>query len=141
MMRYFFPAIFILFLASCSQSSQTEKDLVGQWLFVKADLRGLDTTISGAANVHANPMEEQMRGLTYEFFADKTFLIGLPPAHGGKSKPNGVYSILNDGKSIELKRNGSPPNSKNKIMNIPVLNADSLVLEEQGVKLIFLRKL
>lgn len=140
-MRYFIPAIFILLLASCSQTSQTEKEIVGKWLFVKADLRGLDTTMLGATNVHANPMEEQMRGLTYEFFADKTFLIGLPPAHGGKSKPNGSYSVLNDGKSIELKRNGAGANAKSKIMNVPVLNADSLILEEQGVKLIFLRKL
>lgn len=139
MIRKLIPVIFILLLASCSQSSQTEKDLVGKWLFVKADLSTLDTNMLGASNVHANPMEEQMRGLTYEFFADKTFLIGLPPAHGGKSKPNGSYSILNDGKSIELKRNGT--DTKSKIMNVPVLNADSLVLEEQGVKLIFLRKL
>lgn len=139
-MRYLIPAIFLLILASCSQTSQTEKDLVGKWLFVKADLAALDTSIAGISNVHANPMEEAMRGLTYEFFPDKTFLIGLPAAHGGKSKPNGTYSILNDGKSIELKKNGTSPNAKNKIMNIPVLNADSLVLEEQGVKLIFLRK-
>ena len=127
-------------LLACSSSSETEKELTGKWLFVKADLAGLDTSIAGASGIQANPMEDAMRGLTYEFYEDKTFLIGVPSAHGGKSKPNGTYSLLNDGKSIELKKNGTGPNQKNKIMNIPVLNADSLVLEEQGVRLIFLRR-
>lgn len=127
-------------LLSCS-SANSEDEIVGKWLFIKTDISALDQTMAGASNIQANPMEDAMRGLTYEFFPDHTFMIGAKSPHGGTPKPNGTYSLINDGKAIELKKNGSSPNQKNKIMNIPVLNADSLVLEEQGVKLIFLRQL
>lgn len=140
MIRFLF-FVFAFFLVSCSSSSNAEEEIVGKWLFIKTDISALDQNMAGASNIQPNPMEDAMRGLTYEFFPDKTFMIGAKTPHGGTPKPNGTYTLINEGKGIELRKNGSSPNQKGKQMNIPVLNADSLVLEEQGVKLIFLRQL
>lgn len=95
----------------------------------------LESQLSAAENERVEMMEKMMKGMSYEFFGDKTFRMQSKTmmGNGGKS---GHYQLMQDGAAIQLTKES---NGKEKQMNISVLTSDSLVLEENGVKLIFLK--
>lgn len=127
-----------LFVFSCKETNREASLIVGQWIFSDVDVSGLDSTLAGVENIHALPMRKSMQGLNYQFFTDSTFAFNVPSANNPQAaKANGTWSLSSDRKIITMKKNGT---DRAKTMNITLLNQDSMVLEEQNVKLIFLRK-
>lgn len=95
----------------------------------------LESQLSAAENERVEMMEKMMQGMSYEFFSDKTFRMQAKTMMGNGGK-NGHFQLMQDGAAIQLTKES---NGKEKLMNITVLNSDSLVLEENGVQLIFLK--
>jgi hypothetical protein len=125
-------------LLACSAPPKRDKLIVGKWGFDKVDASQLQEQLSAADDMKVGLMEGMMKGLTYEFFEDKTFRMQAKTLIGSGEK-NGTYQLVHDGMAIEMTKNSDNAKQKDKLMNILVLNQDSMVLEESGVKLIFLR--
>lgn len=135
MRKIIFFFVLISVFSSCTPVKKRDQFLIGKWNFEKVDAAALESQLSETENERVTMMEKMMQGMSYEFLQDKTFRVQSKTMMGNGGK-NGHYALKQDGAAIQLTKENS---RKPKTMNIAVLNSDSLVLEENGVKLIFLK--
>lgn len=134
-MRFFFTFAIAFFLFACGSGNNADQQLVGQWKFAHVDASGVPG-YSGdpQSQVHVSMMETAMQEMTYEFSADQSFVFQMPSGHGTQIQ-KGHYEII-DGQSLRMTKTAG----ESKTMTIEKVTADSLVLEENGVRMFFGRK-
>jgi hypothetical protein len=136
----FIPLLFLLH--ACTQSESRETLIVGKWQYWS-----MQTSATAFDSARVDRLSLQMKEVSYEFGADKsfTFRLGGRPGHGGHGassvqRQEGRYALSEDGKSVTLTKVDHNVDQASRTMNIDKLTNDSLVLEQDGVRLIFLRE-
>jgi hypothetical protein len=133
--QYLFFIIGIQVLLSCGSSNANQDKIVGSWTFVKVDAGVWNAGLNHAQKQNINLMEQTMKDMRYKFFENESFLMDAGGNDGMKA--NGKYRLIEDGRAIELSKEGA--NTKPKVMNLEKLTNDSLILEENGVRLYFVK--
>ena len=138
-MKFLHVFIIAFFLFACGSGSNTESQLVGQWKFSRVDASGVPGySSSPESQMHISLMETAMQEMTYEFSADKSFIFQMPSGHGMQTQ-KGRYEII-DGQSLRMTKTAGGKDADSKTMTIEKVTADSLILQENGVRMFFGKK-
>jgi hypothetical protein len=135
MKNYLFLFLLVISILACSDDKSKQQLIIGSWKFAAVDASLVEATLSHANKMNVRLMEMSMKDQRYEFKNDQTF--SFVSAKDNSVLLSGTYQLTQNEMEIELKKNGD--NGKPKRMSIGLLKNDSLILEENGVLLIFTR--